>query len=139
MSSRALYRVASVILVLYATAHGLGFRKADPRWNADATIAAMKTTFEVQGQTRSYWDFFSGFGFFCTGLVLLCAVLAWQLAGLPADVLARLKLVRLAFAVCFVALTIVAWRYVFLVPTVFTAIVAVILVPAAWQGAGARA
>ena len=67
MSSARMYRVASVLLVLFAAAHSFGFRQVDPTWNADTTIAAMKTTFQVQGQTRSYWDFFSGFGFFVTG------------------------------------------------------------------------
>jgi hypothetical protein len=55
MSSARLYRVASVLLVLYAAAHQFGFRQVDPRWNADATVTAMKTTFQVQGQRRSYW------------------------------------------------------------------------------------
>lgn len=139
MSSALFYRIASAILVLYVAAHQLGFRQVDPRWNADATVAAMKTTFQVQGQTRSYWDFFSGFGFFCSGLLLFCAVLAWQLGALPADVMSRLKLVRWAFAACFVGLTIVTWRYIFWAPTAFTAVVALVLVlAAARQGAAAK-
>ncbi len=131
MSSGRLYRVASVLLVLFAAAHSLGFRKVDPRWNADATVAAMKTTFQVQGQTRSYWDFFSGFGFFCTGMLLFAAILAWQLSSLPAEFLNRLKLVRWAFAVCFVALTALTWFFLFPLPTITTALVAITLVLAA--------
>ena len=77
MSSALFYRVASALLFLYAAGHQLGFRPVDPKWNAEATVAAMKATFQVQGQTRSYWDFFSGFGFFCTGLLLFAAILAW--------------------------------------------------------------
>jgi hypothetical protein len=125
-------------LVLYAAAHQFGFRHIDPQWNADATVTAMKATFQVQGQTRSYWDFFSAFGFFCTGFLLFSAILAWQLGALPADVLSRLKLVRWAFAACFVALTIVVWRYVFPAPTIFAALVALALVLAAWQSGGPR-
>lgn len=133
MSPALLYRVASVILVLYAAAHQFGFRQIDPQWNADAAVAAMKVTFQVQRQTRSYWDFFSAFGFFCTGFLLFAAILAWQLGGLPADMLHRLKVVRWAFAACFVALTVVVWRYVFPAPTIFTAVAALALVLAAWQ------
>jgi hypothetical protein len=85
MSPARMYRVASVLLVLFAAAHSFGFRRVNPTWNADATVAAMKTTFQVQGQTRSYWDFFSGFGFFATGLLLFCAILAWvYVAPVPA-------------------------------------------------------
>src|SRR5471032_2249502 len=139
MSSALLYRAASIVLVLYAAAHSFGFRKVDPRWNADATVTAMKSTFEVQGVTRGYWDFFSGFGFFATGLLLLCAVLAWELGGLPADMLKRLKAVRWAFAACFVALTFVTWFYIFPLPVIFTAIAALVLMLAAWKSEGAAA
>ena len=132
MTSTLSYRVATILLVLYAAAHQLGFRSPDPRWQADATITAMKTTFEVQGVTRSYWDFFSGFGFFCTGFLLFCAVLAWQLSTLPPEMLQRLTLVRWAFATCFVCLTLVTWRYVFAAPMAFTAVVAIALLLAAW-------
>jgi hypothetical protein len=133
MSSARLYRAASVVLLIYAAAHSFGFRQVDPRWNADATVAAMKTTFEVQGVMRGYWDFFSGFGFFCTGLLLFCAVLAWELGGLPADMLRRLKMVRWAFAACFIGLTAVTWFYIFPLPVIFTAVAALVLVLAAWQ------
>ena len=131
MSSTRLYRTASVLLVIFAAAHSFGFRQVDPRWNADATVAAMHTMFQVQGQTRSYWDFFSGFGFFCTGLLLFAAVLAWQLSALPAEMLGRLKLTRWAFAACFVGLTVLTWVFIFPLPTIFTALVALSLVLAA--------
>ena len=137
MSPALLYRAASALLLLYAAGHQLGFRRVDPKWNAEATVAAMKTTFQVQGQTRSYWDFFSGFGFFCTGLLLFAAILAWQLGALPAEVLRTLTLVRWAFAACFVVLTILTWRYFFPAPTGFSAAVALTLVLAAWQSSGA--
>lgn len=138
MSPRLLYRVASGVLVLYVVAHQLGFRQVDPRWNADATVTAMKATFQVQGQTRSYWDFFSGFGFFCGVLLLFCAILAWQLGSLPARLLYGLKLLRWAFAACFVVLTLVTWRYIFAAPTAFTAVVALVLLLAAWQAETAK-
>ncbi len=95
----------------------------------------MHTTFEVQGQTRSYWDFFSGLGFFSTGFLLFAAVLAWQLGRLPANVLGRLTTVRWAFAICFAALTVMTWKYFFPAPTVFSALVTVSLLLAAWKGA----
>jgi hypothetical protein len=117
--------------MLFAVGHSLGFRKVDPQWNADATVAAMKTTFVVQGQTRSYWDFFTGFGFFSAGLVLFAAILAWQLSTLPGEMLNRLTLLRWAFAGCFAALTAITWVYIFPVPTVFSAVVTVVLLLAA--------
>jgi hypothetical protein len=133
MSSARLYRVASALFVLFAAAHFFGFRQVDPQWNMDATVAAMKTTFQVQGQTRSYWDFFSGLGFFVSALLLFCVILAWQLGSVPADVRNRLRLVRWSFAACFVAVTIITWFYVGPLPTVVAGVVALVLVLAAWQ------
>jgi hypothetical protein len=125
------YRIASVALLLYAAGHQIGFRQVDPRWNAEATVTAMKIPFEVSGNMRSYWDFYSGFGFFCTGLLLFAAVLAWQLGALTPEVLRQLRLVRWAIAACFAALTVMTWRYFFPAPTIFSAIVAACLVLAA--------
>src|SRR5712691_5983974 len=42
MSPALLYRIASVLLVLFAAGHTLGFRRVDPRWGIDATIGALK-------------------------------------------------------------------------------------------------
>ena len=131
MSSQLLYRVSAGLLLLYAAGHQLGFRRIDPRWNADATVAAMKTTFQVQGQTRSYWDFFSGFGFFCTALLLFSAILAWQLGALSTETLDQLRVVRWAFAACFAVLTVLTWRYFFPAPTTFSILVAIALAFAA--------
>jgi hypothetical protein len=64
MKPRSLYRLAAVLLVLFAAGHQLGFRRVSPEWNADAVVRAMQTTsFTVQGFTRTYWHFFSGVGF----------------------------------------------------------------------------
>ncbi len=82
MSPAILYRIASVLLLLFGVGHQLGFRRVDPRWGVDSTIAALKATrFQVQGMTRTYWDFFSGFGFFVTVLLFFAAVLALVLAA----------------------------------------------------------
>jgi hypothetical protein len=131
MSATRMYRVASVLLVLYAAAHQFGFRQVDPRWNADGTVMAMKMVFDVQGQSRSYWDFFSAFGFFATSFLLFAALLAWQLAAAPAAVRNELKMMRWAFAACFVVLTIITWLYVFPLPAIFSGATALVLVLAA--------
>lgn len=50
MGVSLLYRVSSGLLVLFALGHHFGFRRVDPRWGADAVVAAMRgTRFEVQG------------------------------------------------------------------------------------------
>ena len=67
----------AVVLLLFAAGHQLGFRNVDPRWNADTTVAAMRNVrFPIQGFQRTYWEFFSGFGFFVTTLLLFSAYFA---------------------------------------------------------------
>ena len=138
MSSVILYRISAVLLLLFALGHQLGFRKVNPRWGVASLVDGMKAThFSVQGARRTYWDFFSGFGFFVTVLLLLSAVLAWQFAGLPAATLASLRVVLWAFAGCYVVIAALTWRYFFLAPVLFSVLVALGLVLAAWRAGAA--
>jgi hypothetical protein len=133
MSPAVLYRIASILLVLFAAGHTLGFRRVDPRWGLDATIGALKATqFQVQGFTRSYWGFYTGFGFFVTVLLVFAGILAWQLGALPKDTLRSLRVVTWALALSFVAVTFLSWRYFFIAPVVFSGVIAACLLLAAW-------
>ncbi len=134
MSPALLYRIASVLLILFAAAHTLGFRRVDPRWGLDATIGALKATqFQVQGFTRSYWSFYTGFGLFVTVLLVFAGILAWQLGALPKDTLRTLRVVTWALALSFVAVTFLSWRYFFIAPLVSSGVVAACLLLAAWR------
>ena len=138
MSPSLLYRVASVLLVLFGIGHQFGFRRVDPRWGVDSAIGALKATqFQVQGMARTYWDFFSGFGFFVTVLLFFSAILAFQLAGLSKESLRSLRVVTWAFALSFVVITLLTWRYFFIAPLVFSSLVALCLLMAAWSAARA--
>jgi hypothetical protein len=60
-------------------------------------------------------------------------VLAWQLAALPGPILASLRLVSWAFAASYVVIAVLTWRYFFTAPLVFSVLVALNLVLAAWR------
>jgi hypothetical protein len=127
-----LYRISSVLLVLFAAGHTFGFRQNNPEWGADAVLALMRSIhFNAQGFTRTYWDFFSAFGLFFTVFLLFAAVLAWLLGGLPAKTLARIRTISWALAICFAAITALSWRYAFTTPIVFSALITVCLTAAA--------
>ena len=129
------YRSASGLLILFALGHQLGFRRTDPNWGVDSVVEVMKSVhFQVDGMSRSYWDFFSGFGFFITVLLVFVAVLSWQLGGLSKEMLQSLMLVRWTLALSFVVIAFLNWRYFFIVPLAFSALVAVCLLVAAWRG-----
>ena len=136
MKAPILYRISSVLLLLFAAGHTFGFRQNNPEWGADAVLGLMRSVhFDAQGFTRTYWDFFSAFGLFFSVFLLFAAVLAWLLAGLPAETLARVSGIAWTLAICFVAITALSWRYAFTTPIVFSTLITVCLIAAAWLAA----
>ena len=99
MKASLLYRIAAVLLLLFAIGHTLGFRQSDPQWGVDSLLASMRSIhFDVQGFQRSYWDLFLAAGFSVGVFYLLAAILAWQLGRLPAATLAVITLCLTAAA-----------------------------------------
>ena len=133
MKASLLYRVGSGLLLLFAIGHTMGFRRVDPRWGVDSLISALRSTqFEVQGLRRAYWDFYVGFGLFVTVLLLFATLLTWQLGGLSQDTLKSMPLVTWGLFACFAAVTFLSWRYFFLAPVIFSAVITLCLGLAAW-------
>src|ERR1700676_928591 len=136
MKASMFYRIAAVLLPPISGAHTLGFRQSDPTWGVDALLGSMRSIhFDVQGFNRTYWDLFVAAGF-CGGVVyLFAAILAWQLGGLPAATLALMRGTAWAFALCFAAITVVSWRYLFVIPIAFSIVITLCLTAAAWLSA----
>lgn len=44
MTASLLYRVSSMLLVLFAVGHTFGFHRMDPRWGVEAPIGALRST-----------------------------------------------------------------------------------------------
>src|ERR1700694_3488202 len=136
MKASMFYRIAAVLLLLFAVGHTLGFRQSDPKWGIDALLGSMRSIhFDAQGFNRTYWDFFSAFGLFFSVFLLFAAVLAWLLGGLPAETLTRVRSIAWALAICFVAVTALSWRYAFTTPIVFSTVITLCLTAAAWLSA----
>jgi hypothetical protein len=136
MKASAFYRIAAILLLLFDIGHTLGFRQSDPKWGVDALLASMRSIhFDVQGFSRTYWDLFVGAGLFVSVFLLFAAVVAWHLGGLSAQTLAPIRRISWGLALCFVALTILSWRYFFFLPIVFAVLIAACLVAATWLSA----
>src|SRR3989440_7442854 len=124
MKASTLYRIAAVLLLLFAVGHTLGFRQSDPSWGVDALLGSMRSIhFDVQGFNRSYWDLFVAAGFSVGVLYLFAAILAWQMGGLPAATLALMRGTAWAFALCFALITVVSLRYLFFLPIAFSILI----------------
>jgi hypothetical protein len=137
MTASWLYRIAAILLVLFAAGHTLGFRQNVPEWRAGQVIGAMQSThFDAQGFNRSYWDFFSAFGLLFSVFLLFAAVLAWQLSRIPAGTFGPfMRQTAWTLALSFVVVTILNWRFAFTTPIVFSTLVTIFLVGAAWLSA----
>jgi len=91
--------------------------------------------FDVQGFSRTYWDLFVAAGFSVGVFYLFAAVLAWQLGGLPVGNLAAMRVTVWALPLCFAAITIIGWKYLFILPIVISAAITLCLAAAAWLSA----
>ncbi len=133
MQASVFYRIAAVLLLFFAIGHTLGFRQSDPTWGVDGLLVSMRTLhFDVQGFRRTYWDLFQAAGFSIGVFYFFSAILAWQLGGLPAATLGHMLGTAWAFAICFAAITVISWRYLFILPIVFSIVITMCLAVAAW-------
>ena len=136
MKASLFYRIAAVLLLLFAAGHTFGFRDADPKWGIDAMLGSMKSIhFDLMGSNRTYWDLFEGAGFTVGVLYLFAAILAWQLGSLPAATLANMRLALWSFALCFAAIAILSLRYLFIIPIACSSLITLCLTAAAWLSA----
>jgi hypothetical protein len=139
MKASLLYRISSILLLLFAVGHTAGFLQVDPTWHVDSLVQAMKTThFSANGSDRTYWDFFVGFGLFVTVLMVFASSVAWQFGSLSSESLAAMRLGRWGFVVCFAAVAYLSWRYFFNIPIVFSIVILLCLGAAAWLSGGKR-
>src|SRR5579863_467909 len=131
MKASTLYRIASVLLLLLDAGHTAGFPWSDPAWGVD--LGPMRSShFYVLGFSRTYWDFYVGFGLIVSVFLLLAVVLAWQLGDLPPESLALMRGTAWAFALCFAGITVLSWKYFFIIPIVFSIVITLCLTAAAW-------
>jgi hypothetical protein len=136
MKASILYRIAAVLLLLFAVAHTAGFRQTDPSWGVDALLSSLRSIrFDVLGFKRTYWDFFVAAGFSAGVFYLFAAILAWQLGGLPTATLAIMRGTVWAFALSFAVITAVSLKYLFIIPIAFSIAITICLTAAAWSSA----
>jgi hypothetical protein len=130
VKTRVLYRISAVLILLFDLGHSAGFPWSDPKWGVD-TSAMRSGHFQLLGFTRTYWDFYLGFGLIISVFLLLAAILAWQLGSLPKQSPPPWRATAWALALTFVALTVLNCMYFFTIPIVFSAVIAMCLTVAA--------
>jgi hypothetical protein len=75
--------VASVITFLYFVGHTLGMPWTPVVGPQEVTLleSIKSHRFDAMGFSRTYWDFYYGFGLVISGYLLVQAVVLWQLAS----------------------------------------------------------
>ena len=136
LTTRVLYRTAAVLILLFDIGHSAGCPWSDPAWAVDLG-AICSSQFHIAGFSRTYADFYVGFGLFVSVFLLLAAILAWQLGSLPTETLRQMRMTAWALALCFGAVASLSWKYFFSIPIAFSSAITVCLVVAGWRSAGA--
>jgi hypothetical protein len=79
------------------------------------------------GVSRTYLDFYLGFGFTISVFLVLQAVLLWQLAGIAKIDPLQAKGMVASLALAALGCGILSWRFILPVPAVFSALLVLCL------------
>jgi hypothetical protein len=122
-------RIAAAITFLFFVAHTAGTPWTPAAGPLDAPVLdAMKAhRFDALGASRTYWDFYYGFGWIIAGYLLLQAVVLWQMGGLARANPSALRPVIASFLVSFAVNAFLAWKFFFAVPVAMTVTIAACL------------
>src|ERR1051325_5394777 len=130
--TRILYRIATVLILIFDLGHTSGYPWSDPAWGVDLRTI-QSSHFTVLGFSRTYWDFYVGFGLSISVYLLLAAVLAWQLGNVPAESARFVRIMGWALVLCFAGVTVLSCKYFFAIPIAFSGVITVCLGAAAWK------
>jgi hypothetical protein len=134
MNATVFYRIAAVVLLLFAAGHTFGFLGfVPPNPEGVAARDAMNGVhFKIGGGSYSYGGFYKGFGLHITAYMLFSAFLAWHLGTMAASNPHAIGLLGWAFFALQVAGVVLAWIYFFPVPVIFSVAAAVCVGLAVW-------
>lgn len=121
MTMTLLLRISCAVSLLFALGHSAGgLRKWSPMGDNDVLTAMTTVRFNVMGASRSYMDLYMGFGWSIAIAMILQTALLWNMSAVartdPAAVRPMVALMALATA----ASGVIAWRFIFVVPALFS-------------------
>ena len=123
MKATWLYRIAAILLLLFAAGHTIGFLKfVPPTPEGQAVMNAMNTVQLQPGAAYTYGGFYKGFGLFVTIYFLFAAFVAWHLGELARKLPASVGSLPWIFFVLQLAGLAVNWKYFPPPPLVFSAL-----------------
>jgi len=124
------YRLASYLLVVFALGHTAGAVVTTPDFGPASApvVSAMKSVHvPAQGFDVTWYGFFRGFGAFISVFFIFSIVVTWYLGGISPRQRGELWPITWAVFLSYTACSIIAWKYLFLTPIVFSTAIAVLL------------
>jgi hypothetical protein len=114
-------RISAIIALLFAVGHTLGGLKYWSPMGDNPVLQAMKATrFNTMGANRSYFDFYMGFGHSLSVAQVMLAILLWQLGSLARTNALGVRPLIAVIALATVVGGVIAWRFIFPVPALFS-------------------
>ncbi len=134
MTATLLYRIASVVLVVFAAGHTYGFLKFKPSSAEGVAVrdAMDNVRFQVGSAIFTYGGFYRGFGLLATVYLLFAAFLAWHLGGLARNTPQAVGSLGWIFCGLHLATLVLSWIYFLLPPVVLSAVLVICTGWAAW-------
>ena len=140
MKSYIWLRIAAVLMLIHAVGHTFGMLSGPSHGSEEIAVIEMMRNhqFDMMGTSRSYWDFFLGFGYDATINMLLQTALLWVLSRVAKTDPAMTRPFVAILTVVWIASTALYIRYLFIAPVSF-AVLMVVVLAAAWITAKPRA
>jgi len=122
-------RIAAGLTLIHAVLHTIGgvFGKTEPGPAAVAVEAMKANTFQLMGNTRSYWDFYFGLGWGVTIFLTAESVLMWQMAALAKTEARRLRPMMATLLAAYAVFSVNSFEYFFVGPVIAELLIAACL------------
>ena len=134
MKATLLFRITTVVFLLFATGHTFGFLSFKPPTEEGLAVrdAMDRVHFEAQGKIFSYGGWYRGFGLTATVAMLFQVFLAWNLGNMAARGSQDVKAIGWAFFAWQLPGLVLSWLYFGIAPMILSALVAVLIGVATW-------
>lgn len=127
-STSLLLRITAATILLFAVGHTLGGIHSWSPGGETEVLKAMRTfRFDAEGVSRTYLDFYRGFGFLLSTYMFLEGVLLWQLASLARADARRARPMIAAMFLASAVGAILSWLFIFPMPAAFFSLTALLL------------
>jgi len=116
-------RISAIVSLLFASGHTLGGRSSWSPVGDNEVLVSMRTVqFNLQGVSRSFLDFYRGFGYSLSVFLVLQGIVLWQLAAVAKTQPRAVRPLVASFAIASVIGAVITWIFIFPIPAMFSTV-----------------